>query len=61
VAAVTHLINSGRVRLGGKLAGARVALSPARSTLPKVLWPAVLRLPTPSLTRGSAKAVRLAA
>jgi hypothetical protein len=61
VAAMTHLINSGRVRLGGKLAGARVALAPSRSSLPKGLWPAVLGLSTSSRTRGGAKVVRLAA
>lgn len=48
VAAATHLINSGQVRLGGKLAGAKVKLTPSLSTLPKFFWPSLLGLSGPS-------------
>jgi hypothetical protein len=49
VAAATRLINSGQVRLRGKLAGAKVKLSPSFSTLPKFLWPSLLGLSDSSL------------
>ena len=42
VAAATYLINSGRVRLGGKLSGAKVKLSPSLLAFPKFLWPSML-------------------
>jgi hypothetical protein len=46
VAAVTHLINSGQVRLRGKFAGAKVRLSPSLSSFPQCMWPSLLGLPT---------------
>jgi hypothetical protein len=45
VAAATHLINSGQVRLRGRFAGAKVSLSPSLSAYPKCLWPSLLSLP----------------
>jgi hypothetical protein len=62
VAAATHLINSGQVRLRGKLAGAKVKLSPSLSTFPKFLWPSLLGLPGSSAhTNRSIQETKLAA
>lgn len=62
VAAATHLINSGQVRLCGRLASAKVRLSPSLSPLPKFLWPSLFDLPHASGRAGKAKLnVQLAA
>jgi hypothetical protein len=42
VATATYLINSGRVRLGGRFAGAKIKLPPSLSPFPKFLWPSLL-------------------
>jgi hypothetical protein len=43
-ATVTSLLNSGRVRLRGKFAGAKVKLPSSLSAFPAPLWPALLGL-----------------
>lgn len=55
VAAATHLINSGQVRLCGRLANAKVQLSPSLSPLPKFLWPSLFGVPHASGRAGKAK------
>ena len=42
VAIVVSLVNSGRVRLCGNFAGAKIKLPPSVANFPKRLWPAVL-------------------
>ena len=44
VAAVVHLVNSGRVRLRGTFAGAKIKLPASLSLFPQRLWPALLGL-----------------
>ncbi len=45
VVAVVHLVNSGRVRLCGNFAGAKITLPVSLSPFPQRLWPALLGLP----------------
>jgi hypothetical protein len=44
VAAVVHLVNSGRVRLRGTFAGAKIRLPASLAAFPPRLWPALLGL-----------------
>jgi hypothetical protein len=44
VAAVVHLVNSGRVRLRGPFAGAKITLPASLSLFPPRLWPVLLGL-----------------
>lgn len=44
-AAVASLVNSGRVRLTGNFAGARVELPESFAVFPESVWPALLSLP----------------
>jgi hypothetical protein len=44
VAAVVHLVNSGRVRLRGTFAGAKIRLPASLSLFPLRLWPVLLGL-----------------
>jgi len=44
VAAVVHLVNSGRVRLRGTFAGARIKLPASLALFPPRLWPVLLGL-----------------
>ncbi|HEV8716073.1 MAG TPA: hypothetical protein VGX03_25005 [Candidatus Binatia bacterium] len=44
VAAVVNLVNSGRVRLRGTFAGAKIKLPASLSLFPQRLWPALLGL-----------------
>jgi hypothetical protein len=61
VAAITHLINSGAVRLRGRFAGAQVTLASAPSGIARSLIPSLPK-PLPRLPVGKAKRpVQLAA
>jgi len=44
VAAIVNLVNSGRVRLRGNFAGAKIKLPASLSLFPQRLWPALLGL-----------------
>lgn len=44
VATVVALVNSGRVRLCGNFAGAKINLPPSFATFPQQLWPTLLGL-----------------
>ena len=44
VVAVVHLVNSGRVRLCGNFAGAKIKLPVSLSLFPQWLWPVLLGL-----------------
>ena len=61
-ATVASLVNSGRVRLRGNFAWARIKLPSSLAAFPKELWPIFLGMSTISpQTRSSEKPLRLAA